>query len=216
MSFQSPNRCSFSRFAKAARDFDHIGSHKFLRIFPAGFCLMAAFAGHSVVTAAQQEAIARAASVVQPQAYVSIQPVPRDHSFDIAVVAKITPGYHVNAHVPSEDYLIPTKITADLPPGIVQVEATYPRGVMRKFQFSGTPLRVYETSFTVRMRLRASASAPIGPQKIPLTISYQACNEEACLPPTKVPATAQLNVAEADTPTHPANPDIFPPAPPKK
>src|ERR1700691_6297878 len=85
---------------------------------------------------AQDSALPRAASIVQPLAYVSLQPVPRGRAFDIAVVAKITPGFHVNAHEPSEDYLIPTKITADLPPGVVLVETTYPHGLMRAFRFS--------------------------------------------------------------------------------
>jgi len=162
---------------------------------------------------AQDGAVSRAASIVQPQAYVSLQPVPRGRSFDIAVVAKISPGFHVNAHEPSEEYLIPTKITADLPPGVVLVETTYPRGVMRAFRFSKTPLRVYESSFTVRMRLRASATAPLGKQKLGLTVGYQACNQDSCLPPTKIPTTADLEIAAVDAPALPANTDIFSPAP---
>jgi thiol:disulfide interchange protein DsbD len=162
---------------------------------------------------AQDTAFPKAASVVQPQAYVSLQPVPRGKPFEIAVVAKITPGFHVNAHEPSEEYLIPTKVTAELPPGVVLVETTYPRGVMRAFRFSKTQLRVYETSFTVRMKLRAEGSAPLGSQKIGLTVGYQACNQDACLPPTKVPATAQLEIAAVDTLAHPANANIFSPAP---
>src|ERR1017187_313784 len=125
---------------------------------------------------AQDTAYSRAATVLQPQAYVSLQPVPRGRAFEIALVANITPGFHVNAHEPSEEYLIPTKVTADLPPGITVVETTYPRGVMRAFRFSKTPLRVYETSFTVRMKLRADASAPLGSRRIGITVGYQACN----------------------------------------
>jgi thiol:disulfide interchange protein DsbD len=162
---------------------------------------------------AQDTAYPKAASVVQPLAYVSLQPVPRGRPFEIAVVAKITPGFHVNAHEPSEEYLIPTKVTADLPPGVVLVETTYPRGVMRAFRFSKTPLRVYETSFTVRMKFRAEAAAALGAGKINLTVGYQACNQNACLPPTKVPATAQLEIAAVDTPANPANANIFSSAP---
>ena len=154
-----------------------------------------------------------AASVLQPQAYVSLQPVPRGHAFEIAVVAKISPGFHINAHEPSEDYLIPTKILADLPLGIALVETTYPRGVMRAFRFSKTPLRVYEGSFTVKMKLRAEAGAPLGPRKVGLTVGYQACNQDACLPPTKIPATAEVEIASVDTPAHPANANIFSSAP---
>ena len=165
---------------------------------------------------AQDTAYPPAASILQPQAYVSMQPVPRGRAFQIAVVAKISPGFHVNAHVPSEDYLIPTKVMADLSPGVFLVETTYPRGVMRAFRFSKTPLRVYENSFTVLMKLRANGSAPIGSQKIGLTLGYQACNQDACLPPTKLSVTADLEIAAVDTPTHPVHADIFSAAPVEK
>jgi thioredoxin:protein disulfide reductase len=167
------------------------------------------------LSAAAQE-MPPASSVLQPQAYVSLQPVPRGRAFQIAVVAKISPGFHINAHVPSEDYLIPTKVTADLAPGVFLVETTYPRGVMRAFRFSKTPLRVYEGSFTVLMKLRTNGTAPTGPQKIALTVAYQACNQDACLPPTKIPVTAALEVAAVDAPTHAAHPEIFSAAPAEK
>jgi thiol:disulfide interchange protein DsbD len=165
---------------------------------------------------AQDSAYPAAASVLQPQAYVSLQPVPRGRAFEIAVVAKISPGFHINAHQPSEDYLIPTKVMADLSPGVFLVETTYPRGVMRAFRFSKTPLRVYEGSFTVRMKLRTSGTAPLGPQRIGLTVGYQACNQDACLPPTKIPVTADVEIAAADTPAHPAHAEIFSSAPAAK
>ena len=158
---------------------------------------------------AQDSAYPAAASVIQPQAYVSLQPVPRGRAFQIAVVAKISPGFHINAHMPSEDYLIPTKVMADLSPGLFLVETTYPRGVMRAFRFSKTPLRVYEGSFTVLMKLRTNGTAPLGPQKIGLTVAYQACNQDACLPPTKLTLAADLEIAAVDTPAHPIHPEIF-------
>lgn len=166
-------------------------------------------ASFALRASAQNGDLPPATSILQPQAYVSLQPVPRGRAFQIAVVAKISPGFHINAHQPSEDYLIPTKILADLSPGIFLVETTYPRGVMRAFRFSKTPLRVYEGSFTVLMKLRANESAPLGPQKIGLTLAYQACNQDACLPPTKIPVIADLEVAAVDTPTHAVHPEVF-------
>ena len=175
--------------------------------------LILSLASIALNASAQDGNLPPASSILQPQAYVSLQPVPRGHAFQIAVVAKITPGFHINAHMPSEDYLIPTKITADLPPGLFVVESTYPRGVMRAFRFSKMPLRVYEGSFTVLMKLRSNGTAPLGPQKIGLTVGYQACNQDACLPPTKITLSADLEVAAVDTPTHPAHTDIFTSAP---
>jgi thiol:disulfide interchange protein DsbD len=177
-------------------------------------CLLARFLFLAVAVlalnaSAQENPYPAAASVLQPQAYVSLQPVPRGRAFQIAVVANISPGFHINAHQPSEEYLIPTKVTADLSPGVFLVETTYPRGVMRAFRFSKTPLRVYEGSFTVIMKLRANGTAPLGHQKIGLTVGYQACNQDACLPPTKLALTVDLEIAAVDAPAKPAHTDIF-------
>jgi thioredoxin:protein disulfide reductase len=174
----------------------------------AAFTLLVVFCA-----AVRAQTIPPAGSIVQPQAYVSLQPVPRGRSFEIAVVAKIAPGFHVNAHEPSEDYLIPTKVLADLPRGIVLVDTTYPQGVMRGFRFTKAQLRVYEGSFTVRMRLRAEVGAAMGPQKIGLNVGYQACNQDSCLPPTRIPITTELEIAAADTPAHAVNASAFSSAP---
>jgi thiol:disulfide interchange protein DsbD len=197
----------------ANSSFSGRGDHK-----PKLYALLAtlAFVVLATIAFAQGTAYPPAASVLQPQAYVSLQPVPRGQVFEIAVVSKISPGFHVNAHEPSEEYLIPTRVLVDLPPGFVLVDTTYPRGVMRAFRFSKTQLRVYESSFTVLMNLRADAGTPLGPKKLGLTVAYQACNQDACLPPTKVQVAAAFEVASADTPTHPANASIFSAAPPVK
>jgi hypothetical protein len=63
------------------------------------------------------------------------------------------------------------------------------------------------------MKLRAQSAAALGPKKIGFTIGYQACNQDACLPPTKIPATAELEIADVDTPVRPVNPSIFSTAP---
>ncbi len=211
--------CSIPKVSKQStggRIHDPVGAgvQRIVRVLPR-IALLACVA-LSANASAQDNGIPAASSVLQPQAYVSLQPVPRGRAFQIAVVAKISPGFHINAHVPSEDYLIPTKVTADPAPGIFLVETTYPRGVMRAFRFSTTPLRVYEGSFTMMMKLRANGTAPVGPQKIALTVAYQACNQVACLPHTKIPVNAYLEIAAVDTPTHPAHPEIFSAAPAEK
>ena len=154
----------------------------------------------------------RAASVLQPQAYVSLQPVPRGRAFEIAVVAKISPGFHVNAHEPSEEYLIPTKVMADLPPGIVSGgDDLSARSDARVPIFENATARLRRLLHRADETARGNGRAA-RPQKIGLTVGYQACNQDACLPPTKVPATAELEIAAVDTPAHPANAEIFSPA----
>src|SRR5271169_3863938 len=92
--------------------------------------------------AAAQNATPRPSEIVQPSAYVSLAPVPRGRAFEIAVVAHIRDGYHINAHKPTLDYLIPTEVTPALPKGITLISAVYPEGQMMKFPFSATQLKV--------------------------------------------------------------------------
>ncbi len=158
---------------------------------------------------ARASQLPRASEVVEPHAYASLEPVPRGRAFELAVVAKIRPGFHINAHEVSQDYLIPTQLETQLPPGLRDLGTVYPRAALRAFSFSPVKLSVYENSVTLRMRLQAAPDAPLGAQKLNLTLHYQACNQEACLPPVKLPVTAELEIAPAGTAARPAHPEVF-------
>jgi hypothetical protein len=125
------------------------------------------------------------------------------------VVAQIRSGFHINSHLPKEDYLIPTTLTAGLPMGLRALSTTYPPGVMRKFKFSPNALSVYEGAVTLRMKLQVAASAPLGALKLPLTLRYQPCNDEVCLPPVNLPLSAEIEIAPAGAKAQPQHPEIF-------
>jgi Disulphide bond corrector protein DsbC len=160
--------------------------------------------------AASQSATSTAASVVKPQAYVSLEPVPRARTFSVAVVAEIARGFHINSNKPLDEFLIPTTLTAQLPAGFREIETVYPSGQLLKFSFSpDKPLSVYSGSATFRMKFEAAGDAPLGSQTIPLTLRYQPCNDTACLPPVKLPIAVKIEVAAADAKARPIHPEIF-------
>jgi DsbC/DsbD-like thiol-disulfide interchange protein len=152
-------------------------------------------------------------SVVRPSTFVSLDPAPQGGSFQAAVVVEIAKGFHMNSHKPSEDYLIPTTITADVPPGLRLVETDYPSGAEKKFAFSpDKPLNVYTDKVTLRLHFAVQSNAPVGAMSIPATLRYQACNDTTCLAPVKVPIVFRVDVAAEGTPGGRQHPDIFPPA----
>jgi len=151
----------------------------------------------------------RADSVVKPTAYLSLEPVPRGRTFELAVVAEIQKGFHVNANKVLEEYLIPTVLTPELPAGLKLIEAKYPDGKELKFEFSDKPLNVYEGTFTMRLKLEAAANAPLGALRIPMVLRYQACNDVACLPPVKKPVEVEVLIAPAGTKAVPVNQRVF-------
>jgi len=148
--------------------------------------------------------------VVKPETYVSLDPAGRGSSFQIAVVMKIREGFHVNAREKSEDYLIATDLKAELPAGLSNGEVAYPKGKLEKFTFSKVPLNVYQGTVTILMPVTALANAPVGEQRVPLKLRYQACNSELCLPPVTIPLVAAIHVAASASASKPAHPEIFP------
>jgi thiol:disulfide interchange protein DsbD len=102
----------------------------------------------------------------------------------IVAVASIAAGFHVNAHRPDEEFLIPTELTITSS-GVTVEEAQYPKPVARTFAFAGKkPVLVYDGSLEITAHVVPAPSTPVE-----LRLRYQACNDERCLPPTTVQAT---------------------------
>lgn len=186
-----------------------------LILFAGSALVSAIFAGR--VAALRDSQLPKPSSVVKPTAYVSLEPVPAGREFQVAVVAQILQGFHMNSHKPSEDYLIPTTLTPQPPPGIQVLDTIYPDGKNEKFSFSpDKPLNVYTGTVTVRLRLKANPDAAAGPVDFPLSLRYQACNDSTCLPPVKLPVTVKIDIAAASVKARAVHPEIFQAAPEKK
>jgi hypothetical protein len=170
----------------------------------------------SASTRAQDSSdVPNAASIVKPHVFISLDQVPRGKEFQVAIVVDIAHAYHMNSHKPTDQYLIPTTLTAQLPAGFQLLDTIYPPGRLEKFSFSPDKgLDVYTGSVTLKLRLVVHADAPIGGTKIPLILRYQACNDTTCLPPVKVPVDALLVVAASDAKSRAMHPEIFSPAHP--
>jgi hypothetical protein len=148
--------------------------------------------------------------VVTPEVYASAEPAAKGVPFQLAVVIKIRPGFHVNAREKSEEYLIATDLKAELPAGFKAGEVAYPKGELHQFTFSKKPLNVYQGDVVLRVPLTALGTAPLGAQQIPLKLRYQACSTEICLPPVTIDLQAEVNVAASRAATKPAHSELFP------
>jgi hypothetical protein len=148
--------------------------------------------------------------VLAPTAYVSFDPVARGMAFQVAVVLKIRPGFHVNAREVTYDYLIPTDLKAEVPSGFKMANVIYPKGTLQTFTFAkDKPLNVYSDSVTVRLPLSALPDAPLGAQHLAMKLRYQACNSEICLPPVTKDVEVTINVVAGQSGAKPANADVF-------
>jgi hypothetical protein len=133
-------------------------------------------------------------SVVGVDAAGPSGPVAAGSSFEVRVTLEVKAGYHINAQKPSEEYLIGTSLKLSPTPGVKISKVAYPSARLVKFAFSETPLAVYEGAVRIVATLRSDASLAPGPQSIAGKVTFQACNDQACLPPSTVDVTANVEI----------------------
>src|SRR5207245_7601947 len=117
-----------------------------------------------------------------------------------AVVARITPGYHINDHKPSHEYLIPTELKMESGPQVAIQDITYPPGQAVKFEFDDAKLSVYQGTLVVHAALKIAPTTPPGNYTLKGKLAYQACNDHACFPPTSVPVELEVKVVKPGAP----------------
>ncbi|MFQ3610802.1 MAG: protein-disulfide reductase DsbD domain-containing protein, partial [Fimbriimonadales bacterium] len=112
------------------------------------------------------------------------------------VFVDIPKPYHVNANPASEDYLIPTELKIEAGKHYTVGKITYPQAKEKAFNFSpNKPLRIYEGRVAVQFELTLAKNAPKGNLKVPATLRYQACDDNACYPPQRIPLEIVIKVA---------------------
>ncbi len=96
----------------------------------------------------------------------------------LVVGLRIAAGWHVNAHPASLDYLVPTRIEFD---GAAPVDIVYPAAGRLRTAFAGAEIDVYEGA----IEIAANFAAAKPPRRAWLHV--QACSDEVCLPPARIP-----------------------------
>src|SRR5688500_1309361 len=127
-------------------------------------------------------ALGQSDRVVKAQAYASVDAVRPGDKFKLAVVLNVEPGYHINAHVPSDPGLIATAISLEPTPGIRLSEPNYPAPVYQRFEFlPNTDLAVHDGTVYILIDAEADKSLAQGPAVIRGTLTVQSCNDKVCL-----------------------------------
>ena len=154
-----------------------------------------------LVCLAAQAGWAQAPGQVVTAKVTMVSPVARPNTvIRAAVEVEVLPGYHINDHHPSLDYLIPTEVKLEPNPQVTVQDITYPKGEPKKFAFSDAPLSVYEGKARVDVALQVERKTLPGNFELKGRLSYQACNDHACLPPASVPLLFSFKVVRRGAP----------------
>ncbi len=124
----------------------------------------------------------------------------------VAARLEIETGWHLQAHVPTYDYLIPTTLAVEAPPGWPVAEIDYPAPAKYKFAFADDELDVLEGRARIVARFAVPAATAFGPVRLVLHLRYQACDDRQCLPPVETSAAVDLAIGPGGVA---AAPDYF-------
>jgi uncharacterized protein YyaL (SSP411 family) len=134
--------------------------------------LSAEIPGDEPVGPSFEELASQAERLVQPNFELSEPRVDGWRKF--ALILTIEPGWHINANPASAEFLVPTLIEAE---GARLQEIVYPPGSEVKMAYGDGPLSIYEGTVEITGELHQDAEAAR------LMLTYQACDENRCLPP---------------------------------
>lgn len=109
--------------------------------------------------------------------------VPAGKPSQVELHFRIAQGFHINSHTPHDDYLIPTVFSMPAASGVALKDASYPAGTDITLPVDPkTKLNVYTGDFSINARILA----PRGNHLVQASLHYQACNQDACLPPKTI------------------------------
>jgi hypothetical protein len=149
------------------------------------------------------EAGAQEASAPKPRVFVDFVSASKivvspGHSAPVQFNFHVHDPYHINSSHPLTEELIPTQLHFSLPGEVAFGKLQYPAGKMMSFPFDpSTKLSVYSGDFAVRGIVMAPGQASTGTYTIHGELKYQACDNNACYPPKKLPFTFNVKVGSA-------------------
>jgi hypothetical protein len=115
--------------------------------------------------------------------------VPAGKPTAVALHFRVAPGLHINSHTPKDDYLIPTAFSIPSGAAATLRDAAYPKGVdMALPADPKTVLNVYTGDFIINAHLIAQK----GNHLVEAKLRYQACDNNACMPPKTITVTVDV------------------------
>lgn len=118
----------------------------------------------------------------------------RGAAVETKIPISVRPGFHVNSNTPSDEYLIPLKLTWKAPGALQSAQTIYPKPSMEKYEFAERPLSVFTGNFDLLVKFKVASNAPGGPGVAVGQLRYQACSDKACYPPKTLEVTVPYQI----------------------
>jgi thiol:disulfide interchange protein DsbD len=148
-------------------------------------------------------------NVVRVEAHASHERIHPGKSFQIAIVAGITQGFHINSHKPLDRFLMPTVVKFDETKGILFGPVSYPAPALKSFSFSPEKVSVYEGKTVMRTQAKLPENIAPGDMNISGRLAYQACDDQRCFMPTSAKFEIPIEIVEPGQTIKLTNKDVF-------
>jgi len=83
----------------------------------------------------------------------------------VAVQVKLGAGWHVNAHKPLDEYLVPTALTFTPPEGVTVRETVYPDPITINLEGTSEELAAYESQFAIGVEVAVAGTVQLEPTR---------------------------------------------------
>ena len=156
----------------------------------AALALLTALMAQDTLTPAKREYVR-----FEPRAKISVRP---GQPAPITFTFHIQPGYHINSHQPSMPELIPTQLHFSFPSSDIAIgKVQYPAGTLMNFPFDpSTKLSVYSGDVVIKALVAPTAKAALGSFTVHGELAYQACDNNSCYPPKKLPIEFAVDITK--------------------
>ncbi len=135
--------------------------------------------------------------VLKAEAKLSVDQLQPGREFHIDSVLDVDGGWHVNANPASSEQLIPVTVTLDSPLTLKDVRTEYPKGESFTVKGLNESISVFAGRVSIRSYATLGDDASPGDSNIGITIRYQACDANRCMPPQTVKLQIPVTVAGA-------------------
>ena len=147
--------------------------------------------------------------VISVETFLSQDGVHPGETFEVAVVAHITEGWHIHGPDPDLILLIPAKMIFEDMGNIKVLDTYYPEAELKKYDYWDDKLEVYLGDVTLGILVETAKDMPFGDHKFVGYFMYQACDDTSCRPPKTIPFEAIFKVVAESTETNAIHPEVF-------
>lgn len=147
--------------------------------------------------------------IVKIQVFKSYKKIHPGKDLKIALRVDILGTWHINSNIPAEDFMEATSLDIPSESSFSFSEIKYPEPLTVFLEFTEEPVSVFEGEVLIGGILPIPEDIALGRHTVLLQFTYQACNDQLCLPPETLEEEIVITVVDNKTPIQEINTEIF-------